>query len=77
MDTQIEFQGKMDLGLDQGNEFGSAVFFFQNQLFQKIIQEYDQSECQTVWTLIRPNILSGLVWAKTVCKSYQQATQRR
>ena len=30
--------------------------------------------CQTVWTQIRPNILSGLIWLQTVCQSYQQMT---
>ena len=30
------------------------------------------SECQTVWIQIRPNVLSGLIWVQSVCKSYQQ-----
>ena len=38
----------------------SAKFFFQNQLFQKKISGIP-SECQTVWTKIRPDILSGLI----------------
>ena len=28
--------------------------------------------CQTVWILIRPNILLSLIWVQTVCKDYQQ-----
>ena len=53
----------------------SAVFFFQNKLFRKILSGIP-SECQTVWIQIRPNILSGLIWVQTVCKDYQQMTQR-
>ena len=30
------------------------------------------SECQTVWTRIRINILSVLIWVQTVCKDHQQ-----
>ena len=30
------------------------------------------SMCQIVWIQIRPDILSGLIWVQTVCKSYQQ-----
>ena len=48
-------------------------FFFQNQLFGKIISGIS-SECQTVWILIRPDILSGLILVQTVCKGYQQTT---
>ena len=33
-----------------------------------------QSECQTVWTLIRPDNSSGLIWVQTVCQDYQQTT---
>ena len=51
--------------------FLSSADFFQNQLFQKILSEIP-SECQTVCILIRPNILSGLIWVQTVCKGYQQ-----
>ena len=40
------------------NFLSSAVFFFQNQLFRKIISGIP-SECQTVWTQIRPDVLSG------------------
>ena len=44
----------------------SSADFFQNQLFRKFFQ------CQTDWIQIRPDILSGLIWAQTVCISYQQ-----
>ena len=51
--------------------FLSSADFFQNQLFQKIISGMP-SECQTLWILIRPDILSGLIWVRTVSKGYQQ-----
>ena len=38
----------------------SADFFFQNQLFRKILSGIP-SECQTVWTQIRPDILLVLI----------------
>ena len=47
--------------------------FFQSQLFQKIISRIP-SQCQTVWIQIKPDILSGLIWVQTICKSYQQMT---
>ena len=47
---------------------------FQNQLFREKNLSGISIECQTVRTKIRPDVLSGLVWAKTVCKGYQQAT---
>ena len=31
-------------------------------------------ECQTVWFLIRLDVMSGLVWVQTVCKGHQQTT---
>ena len=33
------------------------------------------SECQTVWTQIRIDVLSVLIWVQTVCKGYQQTIQ--
>ena len=51
----------------------SSADYFQNQLFRKIVSGIP-SACQTVWIQIRPNILSGLIWVQTVCKSYQQMT---
>ena len=47
--------------------------FFQYQLFWKILSEIP-FECQTVWILIRPNILLGLIRIQAVCKAYQQTT---
>ena len=38
---------------------------------KKIFQEYHQY--QTVWVQIRPDVLLGLIWVQTVCKSYQQS----
>ena len=50
----------------------SSADFFKIHFFKKFFQEYRQ--CQTVWIQIRPNISSGLIWVKTVCKGYQQTT---
>ena len=47
--------------------------FFQNPFFLKILSQI-LSECQTVCIQIRPDVLSGLIWVQTVCKSYQQTT---
>ena len=55
------------------HNFLSSADFFQNQLFRKIISGIP-SECITDWIQIRPNVLSGLAWAQTVCKGYQQMT---
>ena len=33
------------------------------------------SDCQTVWTQIRPDNMSGLIWVQFVCKDYQQTIQ--
>ena len=43
-------------------------------LFQNIISGIT-SECQIAWVLIRPDILSGLIWVRTVCKGHQQMTK--
>ena len=51
----------------------SSADFFQNQLFQKI-RTGMTSGCQTAWIQIRPIISSGLIWAQTTCKGYQQMT---
>ena len=32
-------------------------------------------ECQTVWIQVGTDILSVLIWVRTVCKSYQQSTK--
>ena len=52
--------------------FFSAAFFFQNQLFQKILSEIPK--CQTFRIQIRPDILSDLILVQTVCRGYQQTT---
>ena len=51
----------------------SSADFIQNQLFRKILSGIP-SECQTDWIQIRPDIMSGLIWVQSVCKSYQQTT---
>ena len=53
--------------------FCRLLIFFQNQLFRKILSGIPLA-CQTVWIQIRPDILFGLIWVQTVCKSYQQTT---
>ena len=53
--------------------FLSSADFFQNKLFEKILSGIP-SECQTVWTLIRPDVLSDLIWVQIVCQGYQQTT---
>ena len=53
--------------------FLRLLTFFQNKFFEKILSGIP-SECQTVWTLIRPNELSGLIWVQIVCQDYQQKT---
>ena len=47
--------------------------FFHDQLFWKILSGIP-SEHQAVWIQIRPDVLLGLIWFQTVCKSYQQMT---
>ena len=51
--------------------FCHLLIFFKINFFRKIISEI-LSECQTDWTQIRPDIISGLIWVQTVCKRYQQ-----
>ena len=53
--------------------FLSSADFFQNYFLKKILSGIP-SECQTVWTLTRPDDSSGLVWVQTVCQGYQQTT---
>ena len=48
--------------------------FFKIDFFQKILSG-TLSECQTVWTHIRIDFLSVLIWVQTVCKGYQQMTK--
>ena len=54
-------------------KFLLSADFSQNKLFRKTLSGIP-SECQTDWIQIRPDILPGLIWVQTVCKSYQQAT---
>ena len=58
-----------------GNFFLSSADFFQNQPFRKIISGI-LSECQTVWTQIRTDKMSVLIWVQTICKDYQQAARK-
>ena len=53
--------------------FFCHLLIFSNQLFKKILSGIP-SECQTVWTLIRSDDSSGLIWVQTVCQGYQQGT---
>ena len=54
--------------------FLSSADFFHNLLFQKI-PSVALSESQAIWIQIRTDILSVLIWVKTVCKGYQQMTK--
>ena len=47
--------------------FLTSADYFQNQLFEKILSQIP-SECQTVWIQIWPDVLSGLIWVRSVCK---------
>ena len=49
------------------------VCFFKIIFLKKNLSERP-SECQTVWTLIRPNDSSGLIRVQTVCQGYKQTT---
>ena len=51
----------------------SSADFFQDQLFRKILSGLP-SERQLVWTQIRSDVLLGLIWVQTICKSYEQTT---
>ena len=52
------------------------MFFVVFQTFSKLAfspkKSGVSSVCQTVWIQIRTDILSVLIWAKTVSKDYQQ-----
>ena len=61
------------LGLSGERSLPFGLLVFQNKLFEKILSGI-QSESQRVWSLIRPEDLSGLIWVQTVCQSYQQTT---
>ena len=53
--------------------FCHLLIVFQNQLFRKILSGIPP-DCQTCRIQIRPDILSGLIWIQTVCKSCQPMT---
>ena len=53
--------------------FLPSADFFSKSTFQKILSGIT-SEYQTDWIQIRPDILSGLIWIQSVCKSYEQTT---
>ena len=53
--------------------FLSSADSFQNQHFWNILSGILQS-VKTVWIQARSDILSGLIWAQTVCIGYQQKT---
>ena len=57
----------------KGYQQTTLVGNFQKHFFLKFLKGMP-SECQTVWTQIRPDILSGLIWVQTVFKGYQQTT---
>ena len=48
------------------HDFCRLHFFSKSAFFDKIFPP----ECQTVCIQIRPDMLSGLIWVQTVCKSY-------
>ena len=50
------------------NQFVSCCCFFLNDISGISV------ECQVVWTQIMPDVLSGLIWVKIVCKGNQQTT---
>ena len=52
--------------------FCHLLNFFNVNFSEKFFQEYH--ECQTIWNLIRPDKMSGLIWVQSVCKGYQQRT---
>ena len=55
--------------------FGCLWIFFLIKFKKKNLSGIS-SEHQTVWIQIRPDVLLGLIWIQTVCKSYQQMTNR-
>ena len=47
--------------------------FFRINFFKKDFQEHYQS--QFIWIQIRTDIMSVLIWVKTVCKGYQKTNK--
>ena len=52
--------------------FCRLLIFFKINFRKKFVQEYHPIGCQTVWTLIKLDNSSGLIWVQTVCQGYQQ-----
>ena len=80
-----DFMYMQKLSLSEGLAYNSSLptglffmtfcclLFLFKITFQKILSEIP-SECQTVLIQISPDVLLGLIWDQTVCKSYQQMT---
>ena len=54
--------------------FCPLLIVFPNQLFRKKNLSEIPPECQIVWICIRPEVLSALIWTRTVSNGYQQTT---
>ena len=50
------------------------IFFSKSTFSGKKFRNRIRSECQTFWTQISIDILTGLDWVQMVRKSYQQTT---
>ena len=50
-----------------------VLIFFKINVLRKFFKGIP-SERQTVWTLIRPDDSSDLIWVQTACQGYQQMT---
>ena len=44
--------------------------FFSNSTFSK--DYFRKTECQTDWIQIRPDVLSGVIWEQSICKSLEE-----
>ena len=54
--------------------FVTSLLTPQSYPFQEILSG-TPSECQIVWIQIVTDVKSVLIWARTVCKGYQQLTK--
>ena len=52
----------------------SSADFISKLTFSKILSRI-LSDCQTIWTQIRTDKMSVLIWVQTICISYQQTTK--
>ena len=60
--------------------FCHLLNFFKFNIFERFFQDafgVSNSFDQKVWNQIRPDILSGLIWFQTFCKSFQQTARRK